>query len=228
MHIRDEKDTVVFVLIGSSNHIHVTFNEITKCTSWKEYSSDTFSKMRNPKLVINKIDIFDEDNLRNSDCGMIHQFFFVNYMNQVQLLYPDYDEKFKKYRVLDVIASECNIQEFVPDHAKKIIVHSNIDSGENTMYHAENNVSRRHHTLKKMLNLGNKKITQDMTFQFVKDHIEQILYISDPIAHTVDIIFIKDHNCEECFMRGEQMNANTLMSSMRQSKLMGDFKKVIN
>ena len=62
-----------------------------------------------------------------------------------------------------------------------------------------------------------------MTFQFVVDKIEQLIYITDCNKGTIKIFFIKDSNTEECFWRKHKSehkkpsNNNILLNAFKKN-----------
>jgi hypothetical protein len=101
-HIR-EKDCIVFVLVSMKFHVHVTiFDDKSKLPEIHRYDADLFLKKKDPMVIVNYLEVPHKD-----DSGKVikeyRQFFFVNSINQVQLLYPNYKDKFEKFRVIDLI-----------------------------------------------------------------------------------------------------------------------------
>jgi len=70
---------MVFILISFKFHVHITiFDDKKKQPLVKQYDSDRFYKKKNPKLMVNHVELVDNSG------GVIKeysQYFFVNLLN---------------------------------------------------------------------------------------------------------------------------------------------------
>ena len=99
-----KNDCIRFVITCHNKHMHIVFNRFkSRVLSKQTYPSNEITKAKLPQIHV-------QNHNMNFQGECLHQYFFMDYKNEIQLMYPDYKSKSKRFEIIDRLKKETGIK----------------------------------------------------------------------------------------------------------------------